>query len=55
MQRAASDDDRAELLQEYAELLKTIASVGPEAGTPPEIHIMIPPPLMEQGAYGMNQ
>jgi len=39
----------------YADLLAVIATVGPSAATPPETHIMIPPPLMQNGAYGMNQ
>ena len=39
----------------YADLLAVIATVGPDASTPPETHIMIPPPLMQNGAYGMNQ
>ena len=39
----------------YKELLDVIATVGPDAATPPEVHIMIPPPLMQNGAYNMNQ
>merc|ERR1711904_84875 len=39
----------------YKELLDVIRTVGPDAQTPPEVHIMIPPPLMQNGAYNMNQ
>merc|ERR1712107_268539 len=39
----------------YSELLDVIRTVGPDANTPPEVHIMIPPPLMQDGAYNMNQ
>ena len=40
---------------DYHSLLEVIKAHGPSAGTPPEVHIMIPPPLMEDGAYNMNQ
>ena len=39
----------------YRELLELIATVGSDNGKPPEIHIMIPPSLMQNGAYSMNQ
>lgn len=39
----------------YQELLDVIAAQGPDASTPPTTTIMIPPPLMENGAYNMNQ
>jgi len=39
----------------YKELFDVIKTVGPDAQTPPEVHIMIPPPLMQDGAYNMNQ
>eukprot|EP00041_Stephanoeca_diplocostata_P024206 m.606945 g.606945 ORF g.606945 m.606945 type:complete len:340 (-) comp22474_c2_seq2:273-1292(-) len=39
----------------YTKLLSIIKGLGNETGIAPEIHIMIPPALMEQGAYGMNQ
>ena len=32
-----------------------IKTVGPSARIPPEVHIMIPPPLMQNNAYNMNQ
>jgi len=40
---------------EYKELLQVIKGVGPDSKTMPKIHIMIPPPLMQNGAYNMNQ
>eukprot|EP01079_Euglenida_sp_SAG-EU17-18_P011525 gene11525-313_t len=40
--------------RDYAALLEVIKDAG--AGmVPPAVYIMIPPALMEQGAYGMNQ
>jgi len=39
----------------YTKLLDEIKGLGTTAGVAPDIHIMIPPALMEQGAYGMNQ
>ena len=39
----------------YKELLGIIAKQGMDASTPPKMTIMIPPPLMENGAYNMNQ
>merc|ERR1712176_722244 len=39
----------------YKELLDVIKSVGPDEATPPEVHIMIPPDLMKNGDYNMNQ
>jgi hypothetical protein len=41
--------------KDYKALLDVIKTVGPSDGTAPEVHIMIPPPLMENGAYNMNQ
>ena len=32
---------------EYKELLQVIKGVGPDSKTMPKIHIMIPPPLMQ--------
>merc|ERR1712232_1036314 len=40
---------------DYRALLEVIASVGPDASTKPEVHIMIPPELTKNGAYHMNQ
>jgi len=39
----------------YKDLLDIVKTVGPETDTPPEIRVMTPPPLMENGAYSMNQ
>jgi len=39
----------------YRELLDVLKTVGPDDGTPPEVYIMVPPPLMQDGAYNMNQ
>lgn len=40
---------------DYKELLDVLRQLGPDEATPPEVHIMIPPPLMQDGAYNMNQ
>lgn len=47
--------DTCHFAVEYRELLGVIRGVGPDEKTPPEVHIMIPPPLMQDGAYNMNQ
>ena len=47
--------DTCHFAVEYRELLGVIRGVGPDAKTPPEVHILIPPPLMQDGAYNMNQ
>ena len=41
--------------QDYHDLLQVIKGAGPTAATAPEVHIMIPPALMQNGAYNMNQ
>ena len=41
--------------EDYKALLEVVKRVGPDNNTAPEVHIMIPPPLMENGAYNMNQ
>ena len=47
--------DACNFAQDYRALLEVIASRGPDANTPPEVHVMIPPALMRNGAYSMNQ
>eukprot|EP00756_Hemistasia_phaeocysticola_P005871 Hpha_TRINITY_DN1353_c0_g1::TRINITY_DN1353_c0_g1_i1::g.93359::m.93359 len=47
--------DKCNYAVAYRELLDVIRTVGPDSQTPPEVHIMIPPPLMQNGAYSMNQ
>ena len=61
--RATCDDATAATLRDcsfatnYTALLDVVKNLGTPArgAAGPEVHIMIPPPLMEQGAYGMNQ
>ena len=50
----ATNIEQCNFAKEYQDLLKIAAGRGPP-GKPPEIHVMIPPPLMENGAYNMNQ
>ena len=40
---------------DYRALLDVIKTLGRTPGQLPDIYIAIPPALMEQGAYGMNQ
>jgi hypothetical protein len=40
---------------DYRALLEVIKEQGPSPTQPPEVYMMIPPALMQQGAYGMNQ
>merc|ERR1712113_923380 len=39
---------------DYKALLDVIKGLG-RTSSPPEIYMMIPPPLMQQGAYAMNK
>ena len=39
--------------RDYAAMLRLFAHLGRHG--PPKIYLMVPPPLLEQGAYGMNQ
>ena len=41
--------------KDYTALIDVIKGVGPEPGVAPEVHIMVPPPLFQDGAYNMNQ
>lgn len=43
-----------EFARDYAALLDIVMGLGHNA-TQPDVFLMIPPPLMQQGAYGMNQ
>jgi len=36
-------------------MIELIQTLGPRQDVPPLIYLLIPPPLMEQAAYGMNQ
>ena len=61
--RATCDDATAATLSDcsfatnYTALLRVVQGLGTPArgAAGPEVHMMIPPPLMQQGAYGMNQ
>lgn len=50
----AADLGKCSYANNYTALLNTIKGLGRNASGP-EVHIMIPPALMQQGAYGMNQ
>ena len=45
---------QCEFAQDYADLIKLSQKVG-RPGKSPKIFLMIPPPLMQHGAIGMNQ
>ena len=40
---------------DYRSLISVARGLGRAGGTPPEVLVAIPPPLMRDGAYGMNQ
>jgi lysophospholipase L1-like esterase len=41
--------------EDYHAMIETVSKLGPAQGVPPKIFVMIPPPLMQDDAYGMNQ
>ena len=48
---------RCNFAVDYLALLDVIAGLGRAGpdGAPPDVYVMVPPALMQQGAYGMNQ
>jgi len=40
--------------EDYLAMLELFQTLGPNQKHPPEIYVMIPPPLMKTGVYGMN-
>jgi lysophospholipase L1-like esterase len=43
------------VVKDYLALVDVARKLGPRLGTPPQIAIMVPPPLWRDSAYGMNQ
>lgn len=42
--------------QDYASLIEVVRTLGTGgAGSPPDVYLMVPPPLMKNGVYGMQQ
>ena len=42
---------RCSFATNYTALLNVVATLGRSAGSPPAVHLMVPPALMQQGAY----
>jgi lysophospholipase L1-like esterase len=40
---------------DYNDMIEVVSTLGTESGKPPKIYLMVPPPLMEDNAYGMNR
>ena len=43
------------VVKDYLSLINVARNLGPKPGTPPQITIMVPPPLWRDSVYGMNQ
>ena len=48
------DLSRCTFAADYAALIDVLRGLGRSAAGP-QVYVAVPPPLMEQGAYGMNQ
>ena len=40
---------------DYAAMIKLVRTLGPKDGVPPRIFLSVPPPLMQDTVYGMNE
>ena len=47
--------DNCSYATDYHDMIELIKTLGTTSGKPPKIYAMIPPALMQQDAYGMNQ
>lgn len=51
----AANISACRFVQDYWAFISLVRTLGPDAGTPPQIFIAAPPPLMQHGSIGANQ